>query len=310
MILRLFLGLLLIACAFHGAKAQSGIIYSRDQKAINTGGTADLMHFDLSSGKETMLIKGTVPRRGEYNASASPNGKTISFNTYRYSGWKLALADYEGGKVTKVRRFTNRPNYEYNARWSHAGDRVVYEEYNWGTDRFDLFIMDQKTGKVSKVPNGSGSDRNASWTYDDKNLVFTQESSSNSEIFLSNLGGTRTNLSQNPAQDFASSCSPKANKVAFLSDRSGKLLLYVMNLDGSGLSCLTPDLPSDPFRFSNWQNSNAWAYKTYWSPDGEQIVFNVKSGGDHELFIVNADGTGLKQLTDNDVNDYSPTWVK
>lgn len=51
-----------------------------------------------------------------------------------------------------------------------------------------------------------------------------------------------------------------------------------------------------------------------WSPDGQQIVFNAGSDfevtqrHDHKLYIINADGSGLRQVTSGDTNDIQPAW--
>jgi Tol biopolymer transport system component/predicted Ser/Thr protein kinase len=50
-----------------------------------------------------------------------------------------------------------------------------------------------------------------------------------------------------------------------------------------------------------------------WSPDGQQIVFDAGSEPetgrfDHKLYLINADGSGLKQLTSGDTNDIFPAW--
>jgi Tol biopolymer transport system component len=45
-----------------------------------------------------------------------------------------------------------------------------------------------------------------------------------------------------------------------------------------------------------------------WSPDGSKLVFTGYQGGLSDLFIVNADGTGLRQLTDDRYADLQPAW--
>ena len=45
-----------------------------------------------------------------------------------------------------------------------------------------------------------------------------------------------------------------------------------------------------------------------WSPDGKQIVFTGYDGGMSDLFIVNADGTDLRRLTNDKYADLLPTW--
>jgi Tol biopolymer transport system component len=45
-----------------------------------------------------------------------------------------------------------------------------------------------------------------------------------------------------------------------------------------------------------------------WSPDGSQLVFTGYDGGLTDLFIVNADGTGLRRLTNDRFADLQPVW--
>ena len=45
-----------------------------------------------------------------------------------------------------------------------------------------------------------------------------------------------------------------------------------------------------------------------YSPDGLKLVFISTHDGDPEIFIMNADGTGLKKLTDNSAVDAAPSW--
>lgn len=44
------------------------------------------------------------------------------------------------------------------------------------------------------------------------------------------------------------------------------------------------------------------------SPDGQRIAFQSDRDGDLEIFVINRDGSGLRQLTSNTVRDYLPAW--
>ena len=78
-------------------------------------------------------------------------------------------------------------------------------------------------------------------------------------------------------------------KITFSSERNGVEGLYVMDDDGSNQTLLTDEL--DPFPES-------------WSPDGKQILFKKRMQQHSEwvLFLMNADGTNIRQLTENDGN--------
>lgn len=45
-----------------------------------------------------------------------------------------------------------------------------------------------------------------------------------------------------------------------------------------------------------------------WSPDGGRLVFASNQDGDLDLFFINADGTGLQQITSNIAVDTDPAW--
>ena len=76
--------------------------------------------------------------------------------------------------------------------------------------------------------------------------------------------------------------------------------IYAMNDDGSGLRRLT----------NNTLSSDSYPR---WSPDGKRIAFHRNMDKEDiqtssELFVMNADGTDQKRLTDNDVGDDYPSW--
>jgi Tol biopolymer transport system component len=46
----------------------------------------------------------------------------------------------------------------------------------------------------------------------------------------------------------------------------------------------------------------------YFSPDGEQIVFRSGRDGNHEIYLMNSDGTNVRRLTDNPATDTMPSF--
>ena len=45
-----------------------------------------------------------------------------------------------------------------------------------------------------------------------------------------------------------------------------------------------------------------------WSPDGRRIAFGSDRDGNREIYVMNADGSGVTRLTDNDAIDSGPAW--
>jgi cysteine-rich repeat protein len=82
--------------------------------------------------------------------------------------------------------------------------------------------------------------------------------------------------------------------IAFRSERSGNLDIWVMAPDGTGLRNLT-ESPEDE-------------YEPQWSPDGKRIVFRRGDGKERELWVMNADGSNQKRLTVNEAEDEEPSF--
>ena len=95
-----------------------------------------------------------------------------------------------------------------------------------------------------------------------------------------------------------------SGQIAFASTRSGSSQIYLVNIDGTDELQIT--------------NVEAGACQPSWSPDGQQLVFVSPCGGRGEfyetiynessLYLINADGTGLKQLTQAPGSDFEPSW--
>jgi Tol biopolymer transport system component len=62
--------------------------------------------------------------------------------------------------------------------------------------------------------------------------------------------------------------------------------------------------------FPNMMGQQQQSVKTdpMYSPDGLKIAFISTHDGDPEIFVMNADGTGLRKLTDNTAVDAAPSW--
>lgn len=93
-------------------------------------------------------------------------------------------------------------------------------------------------------------------------------------------------------------------KVCIQTAKNGNADLAVMALTVDGSGNVTSGSPSIAAGGANEQR------ECDWSPDGTKIAFmeNV-GGGDYEIMVVNADGTGKTQITNNTVNDEHPGWA-
>jgi Tol biopolymer transport system component len=159
-------------------------------------------------------------------------------------------------------------------------------------------------------------------------------------------GSNRAQLTTDPEQDFDPVWSPDGAKIAFRSHRNGNAEIYVMDADGSDQTNLTnyhnnddwspawsPDGAHIAFASMRPEGEGIWVMQAdgsnphpvatppgvndypSWSPDSQRIAWNCTFGrflygrvADFEICVVNADGTGLAQLTDTEGNNKFPAW--
>jgi TolB protein len=92
--------------------------------------------------------------------------------------------------------------------------------------------------------------------------------------------------------------------LVFVSTRDGDYAIFEMNADGGAQRRLTPregDASSAPARLF-------FQIEPAWSPDASRIAFSSRRSGTLDLYVMDADGTGTRQLTSGKQNDSHPTW--
>ncbi|MFT4757049.1 MAG: TolB protein [Vicingaceae bacterium] len=219
------------------------------------------------------------------------------------------------------------------AYWSFDDSKLVFQVSNpeWELECDQIFVFDwQKENLMEKVPQmvstGLGRTTCSYFLPGDTTLVYasthladsacppTPERTNGSyvwpiyesfDIFTADLQGNITNqLTTEPGYDAEATVSPKGDKIVFTSIRTGDLELFTCDIDGSNVTQITFDLGYDGGAF--------------FSPDGTQLIFRSsrpKTVGEiakykslldrglveptnMELYICNADGSKLTQLTD------------
>jgi Tol biopolymer transport system component len=124
--------------------------------------------------------------------------------------------------------------------------------------------------------------------------------------------------------------SANGSRIAFTSNRGGRAALYTMRADGSdALQVTTPAGFGGPYMLS-WSSKDVLAYSWVtdpsqegnlvtipagggtpftlqtdqviatadWAPDGNRIAFvSTRDGGNSHIFVINADGTGLTEVS-------------
>ena len=226
------------------------------------------------------------------------------------------------------------------AYWSFDDKQLVFQSNykNWNVGCDQMFLMNADETFKDKMPpmisTGKGRTTCAYFMPDNKHILYASTHLEQDEcpdaplrkngkyvwpiydsydIFVADLEGNIVKqLTTEKGYDAEATVSPKGDKIVFTSTRSGDIELYTMNLDGSDVKQITDQLGYDGGAF--------------FSPDGTKIIFRssrpkteeeIKNYKDllaqglvepteMELYICNADGSDLKQLTDLGNANWSP----
>lgn len=218
------------------------------------------------------------------------------------------------------------------AYWSFDDSKLVFQVTNpeWDLECDQIYYFDWRKDDLSaEIPNlistGKGRTTCSYFLPGDSTIVYASTHLRDSacppvpertegkyvwpiyssfDIFVADLNGNITaQLTDEEGYDAEATVSPKGDKIVFTSMRTGDLELFTCDIDGNNVMQITDELGYDGGAF--------------FSPDGSKLIFRASrpktekeikeykdllSEGlvqptEMELFICNADGSDLKQLT-------------
>lgn len=194
----------------------------------------------------------------------------------------VSLGDQLRAK-SEPRRATNWNRYTFNPTWSRDGSELIVTSQ-------ELFVPSHLwripwTGNTkAEVLSWAGDGADAPTISPNGRLAFSR-THRNVDLFLYDLSresaAAEARASRWPASstrtDAGPRFSPDGKRVAFISDRSGKLQVWLADADGANAVQLT-----------NLDASGAG--NPNWSPDGSTIVFDALQDGHYQLFAVSPAG--------------------
>jgi TolB protein len=247
-----------------------------------------------------MSPNGSSPVRITYDTASdvdpdiSPDGQQIVFTSNQTGNNDIFVQDRSG----VVRNLTNNPGNDEWARWSPDGKQIVFDSNRDG-GVFEIYVMDADgTDTPTRLTSPPTLGRYPSWSPDGRQIVFRRDI----DIYVINADGTGTpiQLTGEVAPSFAQmpAWSPDGRHIAFMSFREGYCSVFRMTADGNEQSNLTPKDSGDP--------ANKWCSRApSWSAHGRKIFFmsfRPSTAGQNEIFVMDMDGTDVRQLTDTGTN--------
>ena len=244
----------------------------------------------LIVGVGTLALAGITFPAAQQSASPLELRSVIAFVSTRdnpdaspvFSG-ELYVAEYAAGaeptlRLTNLRRLTDNNFTDAFPALAPGGRQLVFDSNRLfsapALNTSDLFVMDWDGENLHYLVRGSS----ATWSADGKNIAYHASASGTGRYIRSDPGSATID-----------------------SD------IFALNVDDTVNGVATP---------VNLTNAPEWVDDDPdWSPDGTKIVFTRHLVTDNhnnplsaEIWVMNADGTGQVQLTQNDEEERGAAW--
>jgi TolB protein len=219
------------------------------------------------------------------------------------------------------------------AYWDGTGTRLVFQSTRppYGCDQ--IFTMRDDGSDVRLVSTGTGRTTCAFFFPDGRRFIYASTHHAAAacpppadrstgyvwaiypsyEIYSADPdGGRLTRLTTNEGYDAEGALSPDGARIVFTSLRAGDLDLYVMDTDGGNVRRLTDRLGYDGGPFFSWDGRSIVYRAGYPETTAERDEYldllrrSLVRPRTLEIFVMKADGTGVRQVTRNGAANFAP----
>jgi TolB protein len=272
----------------------------------------------------------------------SPDGRYIAYHVTDFSVHGIYVMNADG---SNRRRLTPEGGTDFTFDWSPDGrDMAVESGYTGDTQA--IYLIDVDTSSRRQLSPADTLYASPVWSPDGQQIMFLScciYGPNRGGLYTIHPDGTNLRLlTSDEVRPHFPRWSPDGQQIAFTSSTGDRTngVIYVMGADGSNPRQLTPNdldsislkwIPDSTGIIFLMRHSDATHIGIYildttdgsirplgsvsehiseviYSSDGQLVVFTSHQDGDSELYLMYANGTGLRQLTDNNDEDHMIDW--
>ena len=268
-----------------------------------------ILLYPLNGGAPRPL---TVPRDAGYDAfpALSSDGRRLAYSSCEREiapPCDVFIAELDTGfrPVGPARRVTQLRSPIHGVAWAPDERSIVFALSTMsiygsglGSQLWQVAADGQAAAhRIEAAPWGSFG---PSVNRERERLIFGQDRT-DIDIYRFVAPNAFTRVVASSFVDYNPSFSPDGRRIAFESSRSGIAQeIWVSDPDGANPVQVTRSTPDAEGRLPAYGNPS-------WSPDGRRLVFTVLAA-QLDVFTIEADGSGLRQITNDAFADAVTTW--
>ena len=237
-----------------------------------------------------------VERAGAGRLGAAQTGSLVAFQSDRDGDSEIWVVSDDG---TGLRQLTRNVHADTAPTWTPDGERIVFASDRGGN--FDLYKMNASGGDVVRLTSTHADEFDPVVSPDGRRVAFESNAPGNWDIFVMSLnGGDQTNLSRSLRRDQDPAWSPDTSS-------SSARIAYttVHNRNNADVVTAFVNAPGQSRTIVEGSSSD---FDPNWSVDN-QIVFTRRAGAARDLFVVDPDGSDLRDVATGSTDDWGAVWA-
>lgn len=277
-------------------------LFGRDQPTVRASPGLSLQVINLETKAKRELVKAEASF-----PSWSPNGYRVAywFYTGTYGRRDIATVPAQGGEPVVIAKDFATSNW--NPVWSPDGKFLYFVSNRSGNMKFWRVAIDEITGasigEPEPVTTPSTFSRHAAFSRDGRRMVYVQTNNrANVQGIAFDSAARKTEgepfwITEGDREVSRAELSGDGKQFVMRLIRRTQDDIVIFDRDGKEWRDVTNDEPFDRY--------------VRWSPDGRRLAFASDRNGGGEVWICNADGTALQQLTFDKNADFAsgfPVW--
>ena len=219
--------------------------------------------------------------------------------------------------------------------FSPDGSKFSFQSTRDGAKCDQIYIMKTDGSDQKLVSTGTGRTTCSYYMPDNKTILFASTHLAGDEcppnpdnskgyvwalydtydIFTADENGNILNqLTTEKGYDAEATISPAGDRIVFTSTRNGDIDIYTMNTDGSDVRQITDEPGYDGGAFFSYDGTKIVYRRTSFKDDSEVSKYKdlLAEGlirpSKLEIWIMNSDGSGKTQITNNGAANFAPYW--